>query len=892
MNYSRPYFCAPISALIFALVPAAVASAQPAPARDQDIAHAEKVLPEAQPGRKALKTMNDTQEATAAARNHRNEASFRKLLESDPTIWVSSKGLLFYVDHADAQEETSSPEETPKSAEFQTFPPSQTFLLHSKAGSQHTIYLDFDGYTLPAGAAWTDRSLSGEIIPARTYGGFSLDGSTAFSSAELTYIQTVWRIVAEKYAPFDVDVTTEAPSSSALNRSSSSDLSYGTRVVITNDMAARGNVCTATSSGGCTGIAWIDVFNAIGDYGYGVDGMEPAWVYTRFTSSSPVRAAGSVANTAAHEAGHTLALSHDAPGPSCGGYSSGHDNWFPIMGSSSRAVGHFTNGYSYPGEPRTCQTDPLTGAANPNDIDVIGKAGAPLRADDVSGTRALGQGSFFSLDGIIERPSDSDTFSVQRTCSGPLTAAATGIGLGQALDVKLTIRDPGGTVVAASAPSTSANTSTTPNTPINMDAGAAAYTSSSGLWTVTVEGVGLGDPATTGYSDYGSLGMYHLNISGDCAASTAGGYTSVAPYRVLDTRYGTGAPKAQVGPGKSVTLQVAGAGGVPASGASAAVLNLTVTRGTRSGYVTAYPAGIAKPTASNVSFAGGQTIATHTTVKLGNGGKVTLFNGSTGPVDLIADVSGWYLGGSVTEPGMFTPVVPARVANQLSIGLLGTIAVTVAGKAGVPSSGAGAGAFNVTVSSPLLPGYLTAFPFGTARPNASILNFLTGQTVANAATTRLGSGKLALYNGSLGLAKVTTDVNGWFTEGTPTSTGGFSSLNPARILDTRNAIGAARAQVPPGGTVTLTVAGNGGVPPSGASAAVLNVTVTNARAAGYVTAFPTGSAKPNASSINFRAWQTIPNLVTVKLGGGKVTFYNGATGAVDIVADVAGWYRS
>jgi hypothetical protein len=222
---------------------------------------------------------------------------------------------------------------------------------------------------------------------------------------------------------------------------------------------------------------------------------------------------------------------------------------------------------------------------------------------------------------------------------------------------------------------------------------------------------------------------------------------------------------------------------------------------------------------------------------------------------------------------------------------LGTSPVAVAGKAGVPSSGVGAAAFNVTVSGPTLAGFLTAFPNGTTRPNASNLNFLLGQTVANATSTKLVDGKLALYNGSLGITKTTADVNGWFSAGQGTAPGSYNSLDPVRILDTRNGIGASRAQVPAGGTLTLPVAGSGGVPPSGAGAAVMNVTVTNARAAGYVTAFPTGSARPNASNVNFRAWQTIPNLVTVKLGGGKVTFYNGSSGAVDLVADVAGWYH-
>jgi hypothetical protein len=374
----------------------------------------------------------------------------------------------------------------------------------------------------------------------------------------------------------------------------------------------------------------------------------------------------------------------------------------------------------------------------------------------------------------------------------------------------------------------------------------------------------------------------------------AGAFTGVSPFRLLDTRNGIGAPKAQVGAGQTVTFQVAGGGDVPSSGASAAALNLTVTKGTKPGFVTAYPSGSARPGTSNDSFAAGQTIATHTTVKLGpSDGKVVVFNGSSAPVDLIADVLGWYKDGSVVDPGMFTPLVGSRLANLVSTGANVTLPVQVATKAGIPAAaGVGAGAFNVTVTGPTRTGFITAFPDSTTRPNASNVNFLAGQTIANAATTRLVNGRLALFNGSLGTTKITADVSGWFKAGAATLPGGFSSVNPARILDTRNAIGAPRAQVPAGGTVVLTVANHGGVPSDGAESAVMNVTVTRPGASGFVTAFPSGTTRPNASNINFVAGQTIPNLVTVKLGtGGQVTFYNGATAPVDIIADVAGWYH-
>jgi hypothetical protein len=86
------------------------------------------------------------------------------------------------------------------------------------------------------------------------------------------------------------------------------------------------------------------------------------------------------------------------------------------------------------------------------------------------------------------------------------------------------------------------------------------------------------------------------------------------------------------------------------------------------------------------------------------------------------------------------------------------------------------------------------------------------------------------------------------------------------------------------------VAGKGGIPAGGVSGAVLNVTATNPTAPSFLTAFPTGSAQPLASNVNFVAGETVPNRVMVKLGtAGSVSFFNGF-GSVDVVVDVAGWF--
>lgn len=123
--------------------------------------------------------------------------------------------------------------------------------------------------------------------------------------------------------------------------------------------------------------------------------------------------------------------------------------------------------------------------------------------------------------------------------------------------------------------------------------------------------------------------------------------------------------------------------------------------------------------------------------------------------------------------------------------------------------------------------------------------------------------------------------------GRPAAGSRFTALPPVRILDSRTGNGAPVAAVGANGVVELQVTGRGGVP-AGATAVVLNVTAVglSGSPSSYLTAWPTGETRPNASNLSYVAGEVIPNLVTVKVGAsGKVSLFN-AAGSVD----VAGFY--
>ncbi|MGX1471378.1 UNVERIFIED_CONTAM: hypothetical protein RKD50_000186 [Streptomyces canus] len=330
--------------------------------------------------------------------------------------------------------------------------------------------------------------------------------------------------------------------------------------------------------------------------------------------------------------------------------------------------------------------------------------------------------------------------------------------------------------------------------------------------------------------------------------------------------------------------------GVPTSGVTAVVMNVTVVAPTTSGYVTVYPDGQTPPSVSNINFAAKETIPNLVTVPVVNG-TVDLRN-AHGTVDLVADVSGYYAAGSTGSA--LTPLAPTRFldtrngtgAPKQRVGAGGVVKLKVAGVHGVPTSGVTAVAMNVTAVKPSTSGYVTVYPDGKPVPAVSNLNFTTGETIPNLVIVPVIDGTVDLRNAS-GTVDLVADVTGWFSSAGST----FTSSGPVRLLDTRSGLGARIGTVGPGGVVSLQVGGVDGVPSSGVTAVVLNVTVTGPTAGSYLTVYPHGRPLPAVSNLNFTTGETISNLVVVPVVDGRVTFANHA-GDVHVVADLNGYFSS
>jgi hypothetical protein len=250
--------------------------------------------------------------------------------------------------------------------------------------------------------------------------------------------------------------------------------------------------------------------------------------------------------------------------------------------------------------------------------------------------------------------------------------------------------------------------------------------------------------------------------------------------------------------------------------------------------------------------------------------------------------------------GEFTAVTPQRILDTRSglgrssgqpgpIRAGAAIDVQVTGQAGVPSSGVSAVVLNATVTDPTAAGYVSVFPAGDPLPEISNLNFVAGQTVPNLVTIAVGNnGKVSVFNAT-GDTHVLLDVAGYYATAGGTPGSRFVPIEPTRILDSRVGVGGRTL----GGkdSMSLRVAGVGGLPSSGITAVVMNLTVTDPTAFGYVTAFPSDVGQPQVSNLNFSPGQTVPNLVVVRVPSSGLVTISNESGSVNTIADVLGYYK-
>ena len=221
----------------------------------------------------------------------------------------------------------------------------------------------------------------------------------------------------------------------------------------------------------------------------------------------------------------------------------------------------------------------------------------------------------------------------------------------------------------------------------------------------------------------------------------------------------------------------------------------------------------------------------------------------------------------------YLPVTPQRVVDTRETGTRlppgGVLTVDVAAQ--IPAAAtAAAVAVNATAADPAGAGYLTVWPCDRARPVASAVNYPAGQARGGFTTSVLSASHTVCVFSSAA-ADVIVDVQGLFI---PNGGERFATSAPQRLIDTRVS----------GRTQELALHA-----PAGAQAVAVTLTVTGSSAAGFISAYPCGAARPNVSNVNWGAGETVAGAAFVPVGadGTFCVFSNTST---DVIVDLTGTF--
>jgi hypothetical protein len=405
-------------------------------------------------------------------------------------------------------------------------------------------------------------------------------------------------------------------------------------------------------------------------------------------------------------------------------------------------------------------------------------------------------------------------------------------------------------------------------------------------------------------------------------------YVPMSPTRICDTR-----PVSQSGQSGPCTGKTLGAGAtltvdVPSlpAGAAAVEVNVTATNTAGQGFFTVFPAGGSNPGTSNLNFTHGQTASNLVTVGLGTDSStslpaISIFNGPSGGTggnaDVVVDLEGAYVP-VAGAAGQYFGLTPARIAdsrcgrtpngagsdcaaeaipsanasfNELGAGSTATIQAT--GVGGIPSTGVSAVVLGVTVTNATAPSYLSTFAGGGSPGLFSNVNFAAGQTVASKVVVPVSaSGTVSFFNHA-GNVDVVVDADGYFSSSSSTQTGSlFTPLaSPVRVEP--------QTTVGPGASVSVTVAGQSGVP-TNANAGVFNLTDVQPTLGNFLTGYPTGPIVPPTSDVNWVPADPYNVVADAAFGtlssGGSYSILNGPSdtknnaGPAGVIADLFGYF--
>lgn len=405
-----------------------------------------------------------------------------------------------------------------------------------------------------------------------------------------------------------------------------------------------------------------------------------------------------------------------------------------------------------------------------------------------------------------------------------------------------------------------------------------------------------------------TLGGRTINITQPGLTPGSAGYRFVplTPCRVMETRAAynfegrTGAfgpPSLNGGEVRTLNLPVSNVCSIPAA-AKAYVVNVTVIPSSTVDYVTLWPAGDPRPNVWTIRSPDGQIVANSAIVKAGTLGGISVY--ASDRTDLLIDISGYYTDSTAVTGYAYYPLTPCRVIDTRLLyrsppGPFGppSMAARQARRFRFPATpycqvpGAAAYSVTVTVAPPAALAYLTAWPSGLSQPNVSSINSFAGRVLANTVIIPASADR-SIDVFTYDATDFLVDINGYYAPDDGSTGQFYFPVKQCRAADSRVSGGA----YPDDSVRTIgipRVAGCQGIPESARGYAINVTALPNGNPMPFLTAYPTGQPRPNASILNAFQGQVVTNGAIVPAGvNGGIEIY--AYRRTDVVVEVSGYF--
>jgi len=394
----------------------------------------------------------------------------------------------------------------------------------------------------------------------------------------------------------------------------------------------------------------------------------------------------------------------------------------------------------------------------------------------------------------------------------------------------------------------------------------------------------------------GGFDAFVLSISAPVQVSSPTHFVPITPCRVADTRNangGFGGPALMGASWNEITSRdfviPNSTCGIPST-AAAYSMNVAVVPSGPLGFLTLWPSGQTQPLVSTLNSIDGRVKSNAAIVPAGLNGAISAF--ATDTTDLILDINGYFVAGSVPGALAFYPLTPCRVADTRnpadplggpSLDAQSTRSFPILGSScGLPSTAEAYSLNFAAIPKGSTLGFMTAWPVGQAQPLVASLNDPTGTVAANAVIISAGPGG-AVSVFTTDDTDLVIDVNGYFA---PPGAGGLSlyAVTPCRVLDSRLPAGAPPFSATRDVSVTATACGV----PSTARAFVFNATVVPPGPLGFISMWPQGPTQPLASTLNAYDGAITNNMAIVPTTTGSISV--SPSNPTHLVLDIVGYF--